>query len=391
MNKELLDEEVQEFINENLNSNLTDIILKGSPFKNVSIQDIAQQIFGKQKAKNKLPSWYKTPKVIYPPKLNLEQCSSELTAEYKASLANGKYCADITGGFGIDTVHFTERFERVWHCEINPELTEILKHNTQVMGVKNLSFYSGNGLDFIFSSEDKFDLIFVDPSRRDNKKSRVFLVEDCQPNMLEYLNQLFEKADTILIKYAPMLDIEMGIRQLQRVKEVHVVAVGNEVKELLFLLHKGKSEDIKIKAVNLNKDHKDSFNFNYKSSSSTQYQKPLTYLYEPNKAILKAGGFKHVSARLDVFKLHEHSHLYTSEEHISFPGRSFAILSAEAFNKKNMKKWMKKKANIACRNFPLTPNEIKKRFNLKDGGDDYLFFSTDIENNHVIIHTQKIQ
>lgn len=391
MNDFILHKDVQEFILKNLHSDLSKVILKGSPFVTVSIQEIANQIVGKQKAKEKLPTWFRTKNIYFPPKLNLEQTSSEKTAEYKSSFFSGQNCLDLTGGFGIDTFYLSKRFLRVVHCEINKEISEISEHNAKQLKASNIDFVQGNGIDYISTTKTKFDLIYIDPSRRNDQKGKVFFLEDCIPNIPENLDFLLNYSNRILIKYSPMLDIQKAISSLKFVSEVHVVAVENDVKELLFFIEKEFEDEIVYKTINFTKENKETFDFYKTQFLEINYSLPLNYLYEPNAAILKSGAFQEVAERYNVNKIHLNSHLYTSEELIDFPGRTFKIQGIYDFNKKTIQKLMNRKVNVTTRNFPLSVNEIRKKMKLKNGGDNYLFFTTKLEGTRIVIDTQKVK
>jgi 16S rRNA G966 N2-methylase RsmD len=377
LNKTILHTEVQLFITDNLKSNITKLILKGSPFDAVSVQELANQIVAKQKSEHKLSSWFNTKKIYYPPKISIEQTSSEITANYKSNLVKGDSIIDITGGFGVDCFYFSKHFKEVTHCEINEGLSTIVKHNYQQLKTNNITTFSGDGLEYLKNSKENFDCIYIDPSRRNDIKGKVFLLDDCLPNVPENIDFLFSKTNQILIKNSPILDITSTINELKYVKEIHIVAINNEVKELLFLLEKDFEKTIKIKTVNIGKNDIQSFDFYYKEDIISEYSEPLTYLYEPNSAILKSGGFHQISQQLNVFKLHQHSHLYTSNKLIDFPGRVFKIENIIPYNKKKIKGFLKdNKANITIRNFPKTVDQIRKETKIKDGGNSYLFFTT---------------
>lgn len=376
MNIHILHTVVQEFILKNLKSDITQLIFKGSPFKNITIQELANQIIAKQKSHTKLATWFHTENIYYPEKISIEQTSSEITANYKSKLITGNSIIDITGGFGVDAYFFAKQFKQVTHCEINTNLSEIVNYNYQQLKTTNISTIANDGLEYLKNTDDKFDCIYIDPSRRSDVKGKVFLLKDCLPNVPENLDFLFTKSDILLIKNSPILDITATINELQFVKEIHIIAVKNEVKELLFLLERGYENSISIKTVNLQKDAIQSFNFEYGSEAIAEYSEPLSYLYEPNTAILKSGGFHQIANQLDLKKLHQHSHLYTSEELIDFPGRSFKVETVINYDKKKLNKLLPtKKANITTRNFPKTVAQIRKETKIKDGGDDYLFFT----------------
>ena len=391
MNKAILHKEVQNFINTNLNTDIAKLIFKGSPFGDVSIQEIAAQIESKKRAQNKLPIWFSTSFIYYPNKLNIEQTSSEVTATYKANLVAGNSLIDLTGGFGVDSYYFSKQFKKVIHCEINPELCELSAHNFRELKAMNIETIRTNGISYLQTQQSLYDWIFIDPSRRSDVKGKVFLLEDCLPNIPKNLDNLFKFSNNILLKASPMLDITKAIGELKFVKEVHVVALQNEVKELLFVLEKNYTGKIKIKAVNHKKDAVELFESEFGKSSTSDYSLPKSYLFEPNSAILKAGLFNQVTHQLKLYKIHINSHLYTSDHLIDFPGRSFKILQTLPYNLKELKKILPDyKANITVRNFPETVKKIRKKSKIKEGGDHYLFFTTDCNNKHVILVCKKV-
>ena len=390
MNKSILNTESQHFINSNLKTTIEKLILKGSPFKNITIQELANQILAKRKSEEKLPSWFQTKNIYYPPKLSIEQTSSETTANYKASLIKGNTIIDLTGGFGVDCHAFSKNFKQVIHCEINEGLSKIVTHNYKQLGVKNIKTIATNGIEFLNENNQKYDWIYIDPSRRNDIKGKVFLLNDCLPNVPKNIELLFSKTNNILIKNSPILDITSTINELKFIKEIQIVAVKNEVKELLFILEKDYADTIQIKAINLTKNKTEEFSFNLGSQAVSTYSNPLQYLYEPNAAILKSGGFHEVSKQLNVAKLHQHSHLYTSNDLIDFPGRTFTIQHVIPFNKKEIKKYLPNlKANITTRNFPISVAEIRKKTKIKDGGNTFLFFTTNQNNEHIVIICNK--
>jgi 16S rRNA G966 N2-methylase RsmD len=391
LNTAILHTNIQQFITDNLKADITKLILKGSPFDAVSIQELATQIVSKQKAEHKLTSWFQTKNIYYPEKLNIEQTSSESTANYKASLVCGASIIDITGGFGVDCFYFSKHFKKVTHCEINEELSAIATHNYQQLKIKNSTTFCGDGLEYLANNEKKFDCIYIDPSRRDTAKGKVFLLKDCEPNVPENIDLLFSKTSQILVKTAPILDITSAIHELKFVKEVHVVAVHNEVKELLFLLEKDFNAPIQIKTINIGKNERQSFQFKYKEDLYSEYSEPLSYLYEPNAAILKSGGFHQVTNQLNVEKLHQHSHLYTANILLDFPGRRFKVKHVLPYDKKKLKKLLpRNKANMTTRNFPKTVAQIRKETKITEGGTVFIFFTTNFKNKLVVLICYKI-
>ncbi len=391
MNVKILNKEVQEFINSNLKSDMAKLILKGSPFVTISIQEIAEQIVSKSKCEKKLPTWFSTVNIYYPNKLNIEQASSETTAKYKSNLVSGKSLIDITGGFGVDAYYFAQKVTSITHCEINEDLSKIVSHNLNSLNCKNITPYIGDGIDFMVKTNKKFDWVYVDPSRRNDSNQKVFLLEDCFPNIPKKLNLLFEKSNTILIKVAPLLDITNALNELKFVKEIHIIAIENEVKELLFLLEKNHTQQIDVQTINFSGADTQRFNFILNEATTATFSNPQKYIYEPNAAILKSGAFYQVSTKFKIDKLHQHSHLYTSEELIDFPGRRFEIEHCIPYNKKQLKKLIpSNKANITTRNFPETVIQIRKKTKIKDGGDHYLFFTTNYLGKHIILVCKKV-
>jgi 16S rRNA G966 N2-methylase RsmD len=391
LNLNILHTDVQQFISDNLKSDITKLILKGSPFKEVSIQELANQIIAKQKSEHKLTSWFQSKNIYYPPKVSIEQTSSEITANYKSDLVEGTSIIDITGGFGVDCLYFSKQFKEVIHCEINTELSSIVKHNTQQLNIKNVVTFSGDGIAYLKNTVANFDCVYIDPSRRNDLKEKVFLLKDCLPNVPENIDFLFSKTNQILLKNSPILDITSAINALQFVKEIHVIAVKNEVKEVLFLLEKNHEQEIQIKTINILKKDSQKFNFNLNKKVVSSYAAPLNYLYEPNAALLKSGGFHHISNQLNVFKLHQHSHLYTSEKLINFPGRTFKIDTVISYDKKQISKLVSsKKANITIRNFPKTVAQIRLETKIKDGGTLFLFFTTNNDGKFIVIFCSKL-
>jgi len=391
LNSRILHPEVQQFISDNLNTEIIRLILKGSPFEKISVQEIANQIIAKEKSRKKLPTWFATDNIYYPTKVSIEQTSSEIAAKNKLDLITGASIIDITGGFGIDAYYFSKQFKKVIHCEINKELSTIVKHNITLLKIKNIEIFTGDGLQFLKKTQKKFDCIFIDPSRRNNIKGKVFLLKDCLPYIPPKIDFLFSKANQILIKTSPILDITNTINDLKFVKKIQVIAINNEVKELLFLLENNYTKEIIIEAVNYQKDEIQKLNFEYPSNTLSTYNQPLKYLYEPNAAILKSGGFHEVSQQLNISKLHQHSHLYTSNELIDFPGRSFIIENNIIYDKKKIKKLVgNENANITIRNFPKSVAQIRKETKIKEGGNLFIFFTTNLENKQIVIFCKKI-
>ncbi|QAA81496.1 class I SAM-dependent methyltransferase [Aequorivita sp. H23M31] len=388
LNKKLLNSEVQDFIT-SYDGDLFKLAFVKSPFKNVSIQELVQQIESRRKVEKKLPTWFGSSNILYPPMLNLEQTSSEITGKYKASMISGKTIADITGGFGVDSFFFSENFEEVFHFEINTELSEIAQHNFKVLNRLNVRCSTEDGLNNIL--KNKYDVIYSDPSRRHESKGKVFFLKDCQPNIPENIYEVLNHCDIFLLKTSPMLDISVGLNELKGVSEIHIVAVENEVKELLWLLRKDYEEPLKIYTVNFTKSAIEKFQFTWNQTSEASYSLPQKYLYEPNTAILKSGAFNLLSEKLELHKLHKNTHLYTSQALKDFPGRKFLIEKMVPYTKSEMRAALSfEKANIAIRNFPESVATIRKKWKIADGGNIYLFFTTNLEDKKIMIVCSKL-
>jgi len=388
---DILSKEIQEFISNSLQSNIAKLALSKNPFSQVEWKEILTQIVSKNKAKNKLPTWFQTKNIYYPSSISIEQSSSEITAKYKASLINGAILADLTGGFGVDCYYFSESFTTVFHCEKNQDLSEIVAHNYKQLNKNNISCISSDSTCFLNNYTDKLDWIYLDPSRRNDDKGKVFMLKDCFPNVPENLDFYFEKADKILIKTAPILDITAGLNELKNVKSIHVVALKNEVKELLWVLEKNYDKEISVSANNLQDKKTDTHSFILDSEEQLTYSLPKRFIYEPNAAILKSGGANYLCTTYPITKLHSHSHLFTNDKLIDFPGRRFIIDQQIPFTKNEIKKQLQgKKMNITTRNFPLSVDEIRRKFKINDGGIIYAFFTTNINEEKIVLLCTKI-
>lgn len=393
MNFDLLAVKVQDFINDSLTLNFTKVALMKNPFPEISWNEILNQIASKAKAKEKLPTWYNQKNIIFPSKLSVEQTSSEITAQYKAELVSGKTLIDLTGGFGVDDFYFSKKFNKLVHCELKSDLHEIVKHNFNNLKAINIECYQGDSHKILKELNQHFDWIYIDPSRRNDAKGKVFMLKDCLPNVPENLDFYFNYSDNLLIKTAPILDISAGLSELKNVKEIHIVAVHGEVKELLWIIEKNYTSEIAIKTINITKTNIEQFNFKLgEENYNCNYTLPQTYLYEPNSAIMKSGAFDLICKDFEVSKLHTFSHLYTSDNLLTFPGRRFKINKIINYNKQELKENLEdKKANITTRNFPEQVEMIRKKWKIKDGGDIYSFFTTDVNNNKIVLICDKIQ
>lgn len=388
----ILQPEIQQFINENSGIDVSKLALQKNPFPDVNWQDILNQISAKSKAKSKLPTWFNTKNILFPSKISVEQTSSEITAMYKSRIVSGNSLIDLTGGFGVDDFYFSKKVKKVIHCEINEELSQLVAHNFKVLNQNNIECICGDSFEILKKLNQKFDWIYIDPSRRSDVKGKVFMLKDCLPNVPELLDNYFMFSDTILIKTAPILDISAGLSELKNVKNIHIIAINNEVKEILWEIKKDCNDVVIIKTINFNKDIEDKFEFEItKNQVDCKISLPKKYLYEPNATILKSGGFNQVGLQFGLEKLHQHSHLYTSDEKVNFPGRIFEIKQLFEYSKSEMKHHLEnKKTNITIRNFPETVENIRKKWKIKEGGNDYTFFTTDANNRKIVLLCAKI-
>ena len=391
MNLSILSTEIQKFINNSLQANISKLALSKNPFPEIDWKEIINQIVSKNKSKSKLTTWFTTEGIYFPPSISIEQTSSEITAKYKTDLLTGKSIIDLTGGFGVDCYYFSKKFEKVVHCEKNVELSEIVKHNYKKLKVDNIECKAQNSTEVLTDSDTNFDWIYIDPSRRSDIKGKVFLLKDCLPNVPANLDLYFSKSKNILIKTAPILDITAGINELNHIKSIHIIAIDNEVKELLWILEKDYSGKIEITSVNIQKEKTDSNSFVFGQNTPTTFDLPNMFLYEPNAPLLKSGCSDNLSKTLNVDKLHPHSHLFTNLKLIDFPGRRFMIESVIPFKKEELKKHIEgKKMNITTRNFPLTVEEIRKKYKIAEGGNVFTFFTTNINDEKIVLICNKI-
>lgn len=387
----LLQPEIQDFINKNLNEDSTKLALKKNPFPEVNYSVLINQIITKKKAKEKLPTWFLLENIIYPEKISIEQTSSETTAKYKASLVSGEKLLDCTGGFGIDDYYFSKHFKSVIHCELNSDLSQIVKHNFEVLKATNIDCFHGDSTEILEQLNERFDCIYIDPSRRNDAKGKVFMLADCLPNVVDLQDFYFQFTNTILIKTAPILDLRAGLLELKNVAQIHIVAVDNEVKELLWKIEKNFNKSPEIIAINLEKEKQTITKIESTKSYFASYSLPKKYLYEPNASLMKSGGFEAVSELFAIGKLHQHSHLYTSDELIDFPGRKFQIDVIIPFQKKEISQFIQgKKMNVSTRNFPIKPEEIKKKYKILDGGIIFAFFTTNLNNEKIVLLCTKL-
>ncbi|WP_299822717.1 hypothetical protein [uncultured Pontibacter sp.] len=389
--------EEKQFIQKHLHQAPATLMLQASRYPQLPVLELVQQIQARQKAAAKLPLWAQNPDVVFPVTLSVEQSSSEPTAAFKASLVTGNLLIDLTGGFGVDSLYFAKQFKQVIHLEQNQELQEIAAYNFNLLGAANIQSMHATAEAFLQHYTGKADVIYLDPARRGGRDEKLHLLQDCEPDVLHLLPLLFEKAEAVLLKTSPMLDIDQALEQLKHVHQLWVVAVQNEVKEVLYLLQANAPapDAVKRNAVNLSPQAASqtlSFTRTAEEAASPVYTDPQEFVYEPNAAILKAGAFRFLSQQYKLNKLHPNSHLYTSAVLVpDFPGRSFRCTAVCRYNKKELMRYLPaKKANVTVRNFPEPVAEIRRKTGIKEGGDIYLFFTTDMHQKPVVLVCSKV-
>ena len=417
----MMNQATQDFIRQHQDEDVRQLAFLGSKNPEVDMPFALDQIRGRKMARAKLPRWANIDGIIYPPHISMEQCSSESTALYKAELAVRLLglpvsssseeigFVDLTGGFGVDFSYIAARVGlKSMYVERQAHLCEAAKENFERLGLKNAIVKNEDGIEVLHSLKE-LKLIFIDPARRDDAGNKVVSLKDCTPDVTVLQEEMLLKADYVIIKLSPMLDWHRAISELSHVREVHIISVNNECKELLLVLsarNMGEMEasladgevkhagNLRIYCINDAQsfvcDELDMESSSVKIAPSTLEE--MQYLYEPNASLMKAGCFGVLSERYDARMLSKNSHLFVSREPIAvFPGRSFRIIAVSSFNKKELKRHLSgiTKANIATRNFPLSVAELRKRLKLKDGGETYIFATTLSDESHVLIITEK--
>ena len=436
-----MNQATQDFIRQHQDDDVRQLAFLGSKYPEVDMPFALDQIRGRKMARVKLPRWASLEGIIYPPHISMEQCSSESTALYKAELAarllglpvsssgtemkaeNEIEFVDLTGGFGVDFSYIAARLGlKSMYVERQAHLCEAAKENFGRLGLKNAIVKNGDGIEVLHSFHPKkkdaasaddslgitydqprsllktnlgLKIIFIDPARRDDAGNKVVSLKDCTPDVTVLQEEMLSKADYVIIKLSPMLDWHRAISELSHVREVHIISVNNECKELLLVLSaRNMGENLRIYCINDAQsfvcDELDMESSSVKIAPSTLEE--MQYLYEPNASLMKVGCFSVLSDRYDARMLSKNSHLFVSREPIAvFPGRSFRIIAVSSFNKKELKRHLSgiTKANIATRNFPLSVAELRKRLKLKDGGETYIFATTLSDDSHVLVITEK--
>ena len=408
-----------EFIREYRERDIRQLALQANRFPDVDMLYALDQIQGWQIARRKLPKWAACDGVIFPPHLSMEQCSSEPTAQYKLNLAtewttlnselSTQNCrrqqfktstrmTDLTGGFGVDFSFTSCAFAAATYVERNEQLCHIVEHNLPLLGLDNATVVCADAVEYLSTVEPQA-MLFLDPARRDEHGAKTVMLADCTPDVVQLLPKLLEKSRFTMLKLSPMLDWHKAVDDLQgAVREVHIVSVGGECKELLLVLSTVVESELKVYCADLSTASAPSSLFVYTPGSSspapnsklkTQNSK---FLHEPNASIMKAGCFDELAAAYGVSPVSRNSHLFLSDEPVEgFPGRSFVVERVTTMNKGELRKALVgiEKANIATRNFPLTVAELRKRLKIKDGGDVYIFATTTAEGEHLLLISRK--
>lgn len=375
------------FISEHKNANVHQLILRHSENKTLNIKRLAVQIAARQRVRDKLPAWTANADIIFPPTVPVEQSSSEQTARYKARIVLAQNTApahllDLTGGMGVDTWAFASVVNHVTYVERNAELASLAAHNLPRLGATNVSVFNAQSEAVLDKLDAPADWIYVDPARRDDRGGRVVRLDDCEPNVVALWPKIMANTTNLLLKTSPLIDIEATLRALPGIREVHVVSVQHEVKEVLFVAQKTalSTEDVRVKAIDLTTTG--DVEFTYRRGDErivpVEFNGPLAFIYEPNAAILKAGAFRVVAHQFRLAKLAAHSHLYTSDEWVvDFPGRVFRLEAICKPARADLQQFIPDmKANLTVRNFPQTVDELRKKLGLKEGGNIYIFATT---------------
>ena len=391
MNRHILDQAVQEYIDQHLTDDVHRIAMAKSPFKEVESKELANQIAAKHKSQRKLPSWYQTAQIYYPALLSIEQCSSETTAQYKASLVTGGHLVDLTGGFGVDSLYFSKAVTAVTHCELDPELSAIAEHNAGVLGQNNITFLAIDGMKWLQEAPLSFDAIYIDPARRSNS-GKVFMLKDCTPNVIADLDLLLSKSKKVMIKTSPLLDLSAGLKELGNVAEIHIVSTKNEVKELLWVLEQDAVAPVKIRCTTLNEQEKH-FDF-FKGEEDAEPQilaGPVAgYLYEPDAALLKSGAFNLIGNRYGLKKLAKQTQLYTADVvDGNFPGRIFKV--NRAITAGELKKEKQLTGNVIVRNYRDKAENLVSKYKIKPDQHQFLLFTQSATAGFMVIDATIIQ
>lgn len=370
------------------------LVLQQRQYPDIDLKTVAQQIEGRRQARAKWPSLLSCPCYLYPPKLNCEQSSSEETARIKRLIIEELHhdrdralaIADLTGGMGIDCMALggwpdCKNGNHVDYVEHDLELCSLMKHNTEALGMNNIACHCRDSMQWLGESEKQFDILFMDPARRDRQGRKVAAFEDCQPDITANRNLLQSRCDTLIVKASPMIDIDRGIAQLGEVQDVHIVSVKGECKEVLYVCkrHEGETRiHCHSLTANPSRHERMSFTRNEEAATEASYCTEIeAYLYEPDAALMKGGPYKLLGRRNNVKQLGPGTHLYTHGELIGWQGRRFKVLKELALNKKSISRELpQRKAHVVARNYPTTAETLMKQTGLEEGGELYVIATT---------------
>jgi 16S rRNA G966 N2-methylase RsmD len=369
--------DIEHFIRENYNKSNAELSLLLSKKSELPRDYIINQINGRNKARTKFPFLLEFKNFEFPSPRAISQASSEQAAKYKSKLFSGKRLADLSGGMGLDSYFFSKQFDYISYIEPDLKLFNLFTENIKALDAKDINCHNQLAEDFIKNSLKRFNLVYIDPDRR-IAKSKAFKIDECEPNLKELLPFIWEKTDHCLVKLSPMLDIKQALTELNNCRQVIVVAIKNDCKELLFHLEKDFVGETLISTVNLNLESEQKFEFTYRLEQDAiiDYSEPYKYLLDPNVAILKSGAFKSICQKYEINKIGVNTHLYTTNQVLTnFPGRQFKIIEEV-----KLKKGTLSDANVISKNYPLKTEQIKSKFRIKEGGDDYLIALTDCNN-----------
>jgi len=391
--------ETLSFIKEHIHDDLVKLSFKKNNNPNIDYSFAIQQIGARQKAKSKLPEWIQNFDLIFPSSISVEQCSSQQSAQFKSSLFSGDHLIDLSAGFGVDGLYLASQFNKVTLVEPREDLCKILEHNIRTLEFSHIQVIQSSAIPFLesFQKNDTGKITFyIDPDRRGRQGEKLVKITDCEPNILEIKDLLYDLADQIIIKLSPMLDIKKLIQTIPEIKEIIIIGVQNECKEILAIIDpkNNMNDDLLIKAVQLKPESNITFEFLYSEEQKVvpQMAKEIQkYVYEPNPSIMKSGGFKMVSSRFNIDKIDYHSHLYTSDQYIEhFPGRCFQVIDIFGFTKKEIDHKIEKGGfyNLSTRNFPIDTDQLRKQLKIKEGGEKFLFGTT-MNQKHLLILCHK--
>jgi hypothetical protein len=382
--------EIKTFIRENIEKNPSELMLGSQMPSDWPKAQIANQIKSRQKSRKKLPEWYANDELIFPPPLSVEQCSSEGLARFKAGMGQGKLLIDLTGGFGVDTAYMSSYFDEVIYVEQNKALCDLARHNFEVLGLKHVKIVHGDAAWFLDEFQHKADLIYADPSRRGNKGERLHSLREGKPDLISLLPILKEKSKNLLFKAAPMVDIRESLQLLPEFNEVLILERLGEVREVLF--HYPGSQKLHIQVHRfLTEGMVESYDFDpdMESALPIEFSDIRRYVYDPSAGIRKSGMFRQIAEYFGIAKISANTHLYISDQLIeSFPGRIFEV--QEVIRPSDARKRFRR-ANVITRNYPEKAEKLKQAYRIKDGGDNYLIFMSDMSGLNKCLNCSRLQ